>query len=238
MQQARPRAVGEKAVRARPQQKQLLERVERPRDRPRRDEGAIILALGAARPAMLLDAWEGMILAQQDERKALIVAQQHIVGRPETLDQLRLEQQRLGLGIGRDDRHRSRLRDHALQPSRQPRHLRVVGDTVAQRARLADVQHFSARILHPVDAGTHRQRGEHVADRGHAGFEIGLLRSATDGVRGFLFVKAILAVRVVGHGGDVGFCNARGKIARSPFVPRRCQGPSSQPGGRAYRSDS
>ena len=40
-----------------------------------------------------------MILAQQDEGEAFVVAQQHVVGRPEALDQLRLEQQRLGLGV-------------------------------------------------------------------------------------------------------------------------------------------
>ena len=47
---------------------------------------------------MLLDPREGMILAQQDEWKALVVAQQHVERGAEALDQLRLEQQRLGLG--------------------------------------------------------------------------------------------------------------------------------------------
>ena len=46
-----------------------------------------------------------MILAQQDEGKAFVVAQQHVVRRAKALDQLRLEQQRLGLGPGRDDGH-------------------------------------------------------------------------------------------------------------------------------------
>ena len=54
---------------------------------------------------MLLHPRERMILAQQDEREAFVVAQQDVVGRAEALDQLRFEQQRLGLGPRRDDRH-------------------------------------------------------------------------------------------------------------------------------------
>ena len=65
--------------------------------------------------AVLLDARELMILAQHDEREAFVVAQKHVVGRPEALDQLRFEQQRLGFGARRDDGHRPRLRDHPLQ---------------------------------------------------------------------------------------------------------------------------
>jgi hypothetical protein len=39
--------------------------------------------------------------------KRFVVAQQHVVRRAEALDQLRFEQQRLGLGVGGDDRHRA-----------------------------------------------------------------------------------------------------------------------------------
>jgi hypothetical protein len=127
---------------------------------------------------MLLDARKGMILAQQDEGEAFVVAQQHVVGRAEALDQLRFEQQRLGLGVGGDDGHRAGLRDHPLQPLRQPRDLRVVGDPVLQRPRLADVEHVAARILHPVDAGAHRKRLQHIADRGDARLKVGRLPAA------------------------------------------------------------
>ena len=156
VEQAGPRAVLEEAVGTAAQQEQLLERVERPRHRSGAGERPVILPLGAPRAAMLLHAREGMILAQQDEGERLIVAQQDVVGRPEALDQLRLEQQRLGLGIGGDDRHRSRLRDHAQQPLGQARDLRIVGHPVAQRARLADVEHVALGILHPIDAGANR----------------------------------------------------------------------------------
>ena len=85
---------------------------------------------------MELDAGKGMILAQQDEGEAFVVAQQHVVGRPVALDQLRLQQQRLGLVVGGDDLHRAGLRDHPQQPLRLPRDLGIL------RTRF-----FSARAL-------------------------------------------------------------------------------------------
>ena len=80
VEQARPVARLEEAVGARAQQEQLLQRVERVVDRSRAGERAVIIALRAPRAAMLLDAREIVIGAQQDEREALIVAQQHVVG--------------------------------------------------------------------------------------------------------------------------------------------------------------
>ena len=106
VEQAGPRAVGEEAVGAAPQQEQFLQRVERRADRAGAGERAVILALVPPRAAMELDAREVMVLAQQDEGEAFVVAQQHVVGRPVALDQLRLEQQRLGLAVGGDDLHR------------------------------------------------------------------------------------------------------------------------------------
>ena len=57
-----------------------------------------------------------MVGAQQDEGEAFIVAQEDVVGRSVALDQLRLEQQRLCLAVGRDNRHAARQRDHPPQP--------------------------------------------------------------------------------------------------------------------------
>src|SRR3546814_1405880 len=76
---------------------QLLQRVDGPRHRSGAGEGAVIATLIFARAAMLLDAGKVMILAQQDEGEALVVAQQDIIGRPEPLDELRLQQQSLRL---------------------------------------------------------------------------------------------------------------------------------------------
>jgi hypothetical protein len=58
---------------------------------------------------MFLDPRKLVVLAQQDEREAFVVAQQHVVRRPKALDQLRFEQQRFGLGPGGYDGHRPRL---------------------------------------------------------------------------------------------------------------------------------
>src|SRR3546814_1118581 len=70
----------------------------------------LIVPLGAPRTAMLLDARKVMVGAQQNERKALVVAQQDVVRRPIALDELRLEQQRLRLAGRRDeDRKSTRL---------------------------------------------------------------------------------------------------------------------------------
>ncbi len=146
---------------------------------------------------MLLDAREGMILAKQDEREAFVVAEKHVVRRPEALDQLRFEKQRFGLGAGGDDRHRPRLRDHALQPLGQLGDLGVIGDPIPERPRLADVEHVAARILHAIDAGVARQRLQNLADRGHALVEVGLLRPAHG-------IGRLILVEAIGGAGKVG----------------------------------
>src|SRR3546814_7010261 len=117
VEQARAVARLEEAVGATSEQEQLFERVERLVDAAGRREGAVIIALRPPRAAMLLDAGVSVIGAQQDEGEAFVVAQQHVVGGAMALDELRLEQPRLGLVVGGDDRPASRLRDHALEPS-------------------------------------------------------------------------------------------------------------------------
>ena len=208
VQQARPVARLEEAVGATAQQEQLLQRVQRVVDAARAGERAVVIARRPPRPAMLLDAREIVIAAQQDERKRLIVAQQHVIGGAIALDQLRLEQQRLGLVVGRDDRHRPRLRDHPLQPLGEALHLRVIRHALLQRARLADVQHVALGIVHAIDAGARRQRLQHVTDRGDPRLDIGGIRSA-DGVGGAFFVESI--GRTVGrHARHVGVGRGRG----------------------------
>ena len=118
------------------------------------------------RTAMFLDTWEYMVGAQQDERKALIVAQQDVVSGAIALDELRLQQQRLRLAVGGHNRHRPRLRDHAAQAIGQPVDLRVIAHPVLERARLAYIENIAARIVHPVNPGLRRQGFPDVADRG------------------------------------------------------------------------
>src|SRR5688572_28397130 len=103
IEQAGPGAIGEETIGATPQQEQLLQRIDRSRHRSGAGKGPIIASLKFARAAMLLNAWKIMIFTQQDEGEALVVAQQDIIGRPETLDKLRLQQQRFRLAVGGHD---------------------------------------------------------------------------------------------------------------------------------------
>ena len=84
---------------------------------------------------------------------ALVVAQQNVVARPEGLDEVVFEQQRLVLGMG----HRHLHAGHALQHRLGARVVRttgeITGDPLAQVARLAYVQHRTFGIQHAVDAG-------------------------------------------------------------------------------------
>ena len=66
-----------------------MQRVDRPVDRPGAGKGSEILPFDPLRTAMLGDPRKIMPFAEQDEGKALIIAQQDIVGGPELLDQLR-----------------------------------------------------------------------------------------------------------------------------------------------------
>ena len=191
VEQARPVAPGEEAVGAAPQQEQLLQRVDRHVDRPGAGERAVVVALRAPRAAVLGDAREGVLAAQEDEGEALVVAQQHVVGRAEALDQLRFEQQRLGLRVGDHDLHPPGLADHPPQPVGEVGDLGVVGHAVLQRARLADIEHVAARIEHPVDPGARLQRAHGLADRRHPRLDIGLRARALDGVGRAILVEAL-----------------------------------------------
>ncbi len=203
IEQTGPVAAVVKPVGARSQQEQLLQRIQRLAHLPRARERPEIIALHPPRAAMQLHPRKIMIAAQQDVGKALIVAQQDVVGGPEPLDQLRLQQQRLGLVIGRHHRHAARLRDHPPQPVRQLGGLGIVGDAVLQRPRLADIQHVAARILHPVDAGPRGQRFQHIADRRDPGVQIGRLRPAHGKGRTFL-IETIGGIGIGHRRADVG----------------------------------
>ncbi len=123
----------------------------------------------------------------------------------------------LGLVVGGDDRHAARLRDHALEPPGQAIDLGVIGDAIAERARLADIEHVAARIEHPIDAGARGERLQDVADRRHAGFQIGLA-GAAHGIGLRLLVEARGGVGLIGavgfaarHERDLGRVDGEGK---------------------------
>src|SRR5690606_10656693 len=96
VEQAGPRPVREEAVRAGAEQERLLQLVQRAVDRAGGGEGAEIAPLLAPGSAMLAEQRPGAVL-DQDMRKALVVAQQHVEAGLQLLDEIRLEQQRLGL---------------------------------------------------------------------------------------------------------------------------------------------
>jgi hypothetical protein len=113
--QAGPRTIAEHAVLAAAQAEQLVHQVERLAHRPRariRPEQPTRLH---ARAAMEREP-RPCLVGQQDVRKALVVAQQHVVARPVRLDQLVLQQQRLGFGAGDRDLDARHLRQHRADP--------------------------------------------------------------------------------------------------------------------------
>ncbi len=155
---------------------------------------------------MFLDARERVIGPQQNERKRFIVAQQHVVRRAKTLDQLCFEQQRLGLGICRDDGHGPRLADHPAQAVGQSIDRRIVCHPVLERPCLAHIKHIALGIAHPVDARLRLERLHRIADDRDALVDIGLVRAAHGRRRAILVETLGIAVGrgfgLAGHGSD------------------------------------
>ena len=166
--QAGPGARREHAVGAGAQREGALQGVERAVDRRGRGEGAEILVGRIAHAAVLGELRPFGILADDDIGKRLVVAQQHVEARPEALDQVVLEQQRLGLAAGDRELHGPGRRHHADQARRQAGRLGVGGDPAAQRARLADIEDLAVGADHAIDAGLARQGVHELADDPHA----------------------------------------------------------------------
>ena len=150
--QARAGAAVEHRIRAVAQQEYALQLVERAVHGTRAGEGAKILALGGPPPAMFAQLRKGMVARQQDIGKAFIVAQQHVVARFQLLDQVLLQQQRLGFGARGQKHHRPGFIYHPGNAGRVPRGPRVVRHPRPQVPRLAHIQHFRTFIQHAVDA--------------------------------------------------------------------------------------
>ena len=143
VEQARPGSIGVKTVRAGAQEKRPLQRVEGAKHRARARERTEIVADEIARAAMLDQPRCGMSGADQDVREALVVAQRHVVARLQLLDEIGLEQQRLGVQFGGDEHHRMGLRHHARNAAWLAFWRHIGGDALLDRARLADVEHFA-----------------------------------------------------------------------------------------------
>ena len=126
VQQARAGADSEGAVAAGPQQERLLQRHQCPIYRAGGGERAEITAFLVSCSAVLGELREVVTGGQLDERKRLVVPQQHVVAGHQPLDHVAFEQQCLGFGVGDDDLDDSGLGHHAPQPVRQPGGMRVV----------------------------------------------------------------------------------------------------------------
>ena len=152
------------AVGTGPDHEGLLQCVEGVIDRADRGEGAEIIALDLARPAMLEQLRRCVVLADEDVGKALVVAQQDVEAWLERLDQIGFEQQGFGFGFGDHEFHRPRQRNHqrdavGVAPARG-----IVGDAVFQIARLADIEHRSIFAEHAINARLGRQAFDVFSD--------------------------------------------------------------------------
>ena len=114
---------------------------------------------------MLDEPGRRMSGANEDIGEALVVAQRHVVARLQLLDEIGLEQQRLGVQFGGDEHHRARLRDHARDAGRLALRRDVGGDALLDRARLADIEHLALGADHAVDARAHRRMAPEFPDR-------------------------------------------------------------------------
>ena len=169
IEQAGPGAAFEEAVGAGADQKRALQRRDGAVDRAGGGERPEIPAGPRLRAAMLEDLRRPVVAGDQDIGKRFVVAQLHVEARPQLLDQIGFEQQRLGLGRGRDDLDRHGCGDHAQDARRQRRVDAGVGrKPLADVLRLADVEHVAGGVEHAVDAGRGRRQPHRVFDRGMA----------------------------------------------------------------------
>ena len=159
-QQAGPAAVGEHRVLAGAQQEHPLHRRHRLIDGPGRRERPVIAPAANLRAPVLADLREGMVLGQRQPRIALVVPQHDVEPGLQPLDEVRLQQQRLGLGVGGDDLHAGRLGHHPPQPLRQAANMGVARHPLLEAARLADIERVALSIEHTIHAGAERHGGE------------------------------------------------------------------------------
>ena len=112
-----------------------------------------------------------MVRGDHDIGERFIVAQRDVETRPQPLDQVGFEQQRLGLGTGDDELEGAGLRDHALDAGIEAGRPGVSRDALLDVLGLADIKHVAAAIDHAIDAGPRRRLFDGVDDGVAAGGE-------------------------------------------------------------------
>ncbi len=167
VQQAGPRAVREHGVLAGAQPEDLLDQVDRLLHRPGAGIGPEVAVPTVDRAPVVRHAREarrrrrrraGRRAADLQVRVALVVAEQDVEPRVQRLDQVVLEQQRLGLGAHHRGLEPRDASDHVADARAAVVLLEVARDPLLQVAGLADVQHLAGRVEVAVDAGQRRQR--------------------------------------------------------------------------------
>ncbi len=193
VQQARPRAVVEHRVLAGAQAEHLLHELDRLLHRPGVGVGAEIAVLAidgaaeigharvgwsqrghviaGARPGGTCGGLAGTRAGDLQIGVALVVAEQDVEPRRKRLDEVILEQQRLGLAAHDGGLQPRDAADHVADARAVVILVQVAGDTLLQVACLADVEHLALGVDPAVDAGQARQRrhlGEQPLARRHA----------------------------------------------------------------------
>ena len=142
--------------RAGPEREQASDQVHRLVDARRRRVWPEVAAPVVDELARPLDAREVVAVGDLDVRVALVVLEPDVEARPEALDEVRLQQEGLGDGVGQGDLEVRHPVDDAPDPvdlAGRRRLLPVPPDAVAQALGLADVQDLAAGPLHQVHAG-------------------------------------------------------------------------------------
>ncbi|MGY4482733.1 hypothetical protein ACVWWR_001924 [Bradyrhizobium sp. LM3.2] len=170
VEQAGPAAALEEGIRAGADQERALKRGDGAVDGAGGGERAEIATGTGLRAAVLQDLRRPMVAGDQNIGKRLVVAQLHVEARPKLLDEVGFQQQRFGLGVGRDDFHGNGGGDHAQDARRQRRTLtRIIRQALFDVLGLADIEHVGIRTKHAVDAGRGGGEANRALDRLMAG---------------------------------------------------------------------
>ena len=202
VEQAGAGAAFEKSVGAGADQERALQRRDGAADGAGRCERSEIASRPRLRAAMFEDLRRPMVAGDQDIGKRFVVTQMHVEARPQLLDQIGFEQQRLGLGRGRDDldgrRSPQSCAGCAPAAARLTRHRTTAA---CGRFRVPDIEHVPVgQIEHAVDAGRSRRQPHRVLDRGMANRK----RSLADRLRGLVGrLRRALLVLFGGRNGGV-----------------------------------
>ena len=101
---------------------------------------------------MLENPGRPVIVGNDDIGKALVVAQQHIEARAQSLDEIGFQQQRFGFRMRAHEFHCRCFADHAGNAVGMAAHLGIGSNSLFQALCLADIKNVASRIEHTIDA--------------------------------------------------------------------------------------